>query len=65
MPTLKKRILENLRNFLRLGAAGGILLVAAATVAVLLENSPLRPLNDSLLDLPMVIRVGGFEIYTE
>jgi NhaA family Na+:H+ antiporter len=46
------------REFLRLESAGGILLVAAAGVAILLANSPLRGLYDSLLHVPVTVAVG-------
>lgn len=50
--------LNALRNFFRLEAAGGILLVLAATVAVLVDNSPLAPWYDALLRLPVGVRIG-------
>jgi NhaA family Na+:H+ antiporter len=46
------------REFLRLESAGGILLVAAAGVAILLANSPLRGLYDTLLHVPVTVAVG-------
>ena len=49
-------------EFLKLEAAGGILLVAAAALAMGLANSPLAPFYGALLDTPVELRVGGFEI---
>jgi len=51
-----------LRDFLKLETAGGIVLVAAAVVAMVIANSPLSGLYASLIDTPVEIRVGGFEI---
>lgn len=51
-----------MREFLRLESAGGILLVAAAVVAMLLANSPLRGIYESILGLPLQIRVGALDI---
>jgi len=43
-------------------AAGGIILILAAAIALILENSPLNWLYDSLLDTLVVVRVGAFAI---
>jgi NhaA family Na+:H+ antiporter len=50
------------RDFLRLESASGIILVAAAVLAMIVANSPLSALYGSLIDLPVEIRVGNFEI---
>ena len=50
------------RDFLRLESAGGILLVAAAVLAMLIANSPFDGIYESLVDLPVEIRIGNFEI---
>ncbi|PIW83309.1 MAG: Na(+)/H(+) antiporter NhaA, partial [Nitrospirae bacterium CG_4_8_14_3_um_filter_70_85] len=47
-----------LRDFFQLDAAKGILLVAMALFAMVLENSPLAWLYDALLATPVEIRVG-------
>ena len=49
-------------EFLKLEAAGGILLVAAAALAMGLANSPLALSYGAFLDTPVELRVGGFEI---
>jgi NhaA family Na+:H+ antiporter len=49
-------------EFLKLEAAGGVLLVAAAALAMGLANSPLAPFYGAFLDTPVELRVGGFEI---
>jgi NhaA family Na+:H+ antiporter len=51
-----------LRDFLKLEAASGMLLVVASVAAMVVANSPLQGLYASLIDLPVEIRVGGFQI---
>jgi len=55
-------ILKPLNDFLRLESASGIILLIAAILAMLVENSPAKPLYDALLGTPLEIRVGAFEI---
>lgn len=55
-------MLNALRNFLKLEAASGVILVVAAIVAMIVANSPLNSLYDSLIDLRVEIRIGTFEI---
>lgn len=50
------------REFLRLESAGGILLIIAALLALVMINSPLQPLYRALLGTPVEIRIGDFEI---
>ena len=54
--------LNSIREFLRLESASGILLLAAAVLAMVAENSAARPWYDALLGTPVAIRAGGFEI---
>lgn len=49
-----------IRNFLQLEAAGGILLIAAAAIALLVANSPLDNLYNSLLDTYGEVSIGEF-----
>ena len=51
-----KRMIE---RFLRLESASGLLLIAAATLALVLDNSPLAWLYDRLLAVPMVVQIGA------
>lgn len=44
------------------GAAGGVVLLAAAIVALVLNNSPLSFVYEALLDTPVTVRVGLFAI---
>lgn len=51
-----------LTNFLKLESAGGILLMATAVLAIIVANSPLESYYALLLDTPVEIRIGAFEI---
>lgn len=51
-----------LREFLRLESAGGIILMAAAIAALIIDNSPAAPLYDLLLTTPVSVSVGAFAI---
>jgi Na+:H+ antiporter, NhaA family len=55
-------ILKPLWDFLQLEAAGGLILMVAAALAVVIGNSPLAGSYAALLDLPLEIRIGGFGI---
>lgn len=54
--------LGTLQQFLKLEAASGIVLCAAAALALLLANSPLSAVYEQLLELPLAIQVGGLVI---
>jgi NhaA family Na+:H+ antiporter len=51
-----------LRAFIKQDSAGGILLIFAAALALLIENSPLSWLYDALLNTPVEIRVGALHL---
>lgn len=55
-------MLNTIRDFIRLEAAGGILLMMAAALAILVANSPLSVYYDLFIDTPVEIRVGPLEI---
>ena len=55
-------VLKALKEFFQFEAAGGILLLVAAILAMVVVNSPASDLYDSLLSVPVEIRFGGFEI---
>ena len=55
-------VIKPLQDFLRLEASGGLLLMGAAVLALGVANSPLSGYYGALLDLPVEVRVGGFEI---
>ncbi|MGA9855353.1 MAG: Na+/H+ antiporter NhaA [Gammaproteobacteria bacterium] len=54
------RILKPLQEFVRLESAGGLLLMAAAVLALVIANTPLAVYYKQLLDLPFEIRIGSF-----
>lgn len=54
--------LPMIREFLRMEAAGGILLVIAAAMALVLANSPAGGLYAALLDTPVVVQVGALAL---
>lgn len=51
-----------LREFLRLEAAGGFLLLGAAVLALILANTPLAWLYQGLLDTAVVVQVGALKL---
>ena len=55
-------MIKAIREFLRLEAAGGMLLVAAATLAIVIANSPLSAYYDMLLNVTGEIRIGSFSV---
>lgn len=54
--------LSLLQQFLKLEAAGGIALCAAAALALILANSPLGALYTRLLDIPLAVQIDGLVI---
>ncbi|HEC26892.1 MAG TPA: Na+/H+ antiporter NhaA [Gammaproteobacteria bacterium] len=55
-------MVTHLKDFLRLESAGGILLVIAMLLAMIVVNTGLWPLYKGLLAIPLEIRIGDFEI---
>ncbi len=55
-------MIDSIRDFLKLETAAGIILVGAAVLAMIIANSPLAPLYDSLIGLHVEIRAGDFQI---
>jgi NhaA family Na+:H+ antiporter len=49
-----------IRNFIKLESSGGLLLILSAAAALVLDNSPLGWLYDSLLGTPMAFKLGTF-----
>ncbi len=62
MPNEPSSALSRLQQFLKLEAAGGIVLCAAAAIALLLANSPWGALYTRLLDVPLAFQIGGLII---
>jgi Na+:H+ antiporter, NhaA family len=55
-------ISEWLRDFIKQDSSSGILLIFAAVLAMVLVNSPLSWIYDSLLSTPVEIRVGALHL---
>ena len=73
IPRLSRRVLEParegaalpiamIRDFLRYEAAGGLVLIAAAALAILFASTPLEASYEWLKALPIVITVGDFGV---
>lgn len=54
--------ITTIQNFLKKEASSGIILMFAAVFAMILANSPWATYYDLLLDVPVVVAVGSFEI---
>lgn len=54
--------LQAIKDFLRLEASGGILLLLAAILAMIAENSVAKSLYDALLTMPVEVRLGDLQI---
>ncbi|MCY7354725.1 MAG: Na+/H+ antiporter NhaA [Lysobacter sp.] len=59
---LPERAVRGLSEFFRLEAAGGILLIAAAVLALVCANSPLEEFYDGFRELPVALQFGALEI---
>lgn len=57
-----KLIKSYIDDFFDLEAASGILLIVAATAALIIANSPLAPMYDLLITTPVEVRVGELQI---
>lgn len=55
-------IVDAVRDFMKLESAGGILLLLAAIVALLVANSPLAGFYSELLDTTVAVQVGALSI---
>nr|WP_237737072.1 Na+/H+ antiporter NhaA [Serratia fonticola] len=51
-----------IRQFLRQEAAGGIILIAAAVVALIMANTPVQGLYQAFLNLPVAVSIASLEI---
>lgn len=51
-----------IRQFLRQEAAGGIILIVAAVVALIMANTPMQALYQLFLNLPIMVKVSSLEI---
>ncbi|MDH3633569.1 MAG: Na+/H+ antiporter NhaA [Gammaproteobacteria bacterium] len=55
-------IVNTVRDFMKLESAGGILLLIAAVVALIVANSPLAVFYSELLDTTVAVQVGALSI---
>jgi NhaA family Na+:H+ antiporter len=55
--------ITTIKDFLQKESAGGLLLVAAAVIAMAVENSPLDFLYNALLETPVSIQVGALLLH--
>ena len=55
-------VINMMREFLKLEAASGLLVMAGAVLAMIAENSPASSFYGQLLGVPVEIRFGQFEI---
>lgn len=53
---------KTIRDFLRLESASGILIMAGTLLAMIAVNSPLKPLYDLLLNIPVEVRIAQLEV---
>lgn len=53
---------KTLREFLRLESASGLLLIIATVLAMIVVNTPAKPLYDLFLNIPVEIRIGQLEL---
>jgi Na+:H+ antiporter, NhaA family len=51
-----------IRNFLQMESAGGLVLMAAAALALVAANSPLAAYYDLFIETPVEVRIGRLEI---
>lgn len=51
-----------IRQFLRQEAAGGIILIAAAVVALIMANTPVQELYQAFLNLPVAVSIASLDI---
>jgi len=51
-----------IKDFLKMESSGGIVLMGAAVLAMIVANSPLKEYYDLLLEVPVEVRVGALQI---
>lgn len=57
-----RKTTDGISTFLKMESAGGLLLMAAAVIALIFSNSPLRHAYDDLLQIPVEVRFGSFAV---
>jgi len=56
------RVLNPLDEFIHRQTTSGVLLMLCAVLALIIANSPLRPVYEHLLELPLTIGTPGFQL---
>ncbi|MDQ7011423.1 MAG: Na+/H+ antiporter NhaA, partial [Mariprofundaceae bacterium] len=51
-----------MREFLKLESAGGMILFAAAVLAMMFANSPLEPFYRLMIELPVPLGIGAWQL---
>jgi NhaA family Na+:H+ antiporter len=51
-----------IKEILRLEASGGMFLIAASALALIMANSALGPYYTAFLDTPVAVQIGALEI---
>ncbi|EKT53596.1 Na+/H+ antiporter NhaA [Providencia sneebia] len=51
-----------IRKFLKLEASGGMLIIIAAIMALIMANSPLHPFYQQFLDIPISVKISALEL---
>lgn len=59
---LPHRAVRAMNDFFRLEAAGGIVLIGAAVLALICANSPLEEFYDAFREMPLELRIGELEL---
>ncbi|MGO1272357.1 MAG: Na+/H+ antiporter NhaA, partial [Pseudomonas helleri] len=49
-------------RFFQMEAASGLLLIAAAALALIINNSPLSHYYTAFLDVPVAVQIGALQI---
>lgn len=62
MTPISRRALRALSEFFRLEAAGGIVLIAAAALALIAANSPWQSAYETFRALPVQVRIGALDL---
>lgn len=60
--TIDDVFIHGIKRFFRFEASGGVLLILATLLAMVVVNSPLQPYYDALLSTMLEIRIGDFEL---
>jgi NhaA family Na+:H+ antiporter len=56
------KLLEAIRDFMRMEAVGGVLLLSATLIALIVANSPFQDYYAALIDTPVVVQIGALLI---